>query len=229
VVVPHPASADERSFLRRLTDAEASSLERLSRRRSYSRGDILFRQGDAGDEVFILRTGRVKVCARRASREVILAVLDAGALLGELSAVDGDARSATVVALEDVEVDVTTHGEFNELLDEHPRVATELLRLVAGRLRDTSTRQLEFGTMDTLARLCASLAELAARYGEEGPGGIVISAPFHQGELASWSGMSREAVVKGFRQLRSLGWLSIDGRALTLRDPDAVRRRANMR
>lgn len=227
--MPGPAPTEERSFLRRLTDSEASSLERRSRRRSYSRGDILFRQGDAGGEVFILRTGRVKVCARRASREVILAVLDAGALLGELSAVDGDARSATVVALEDVEVDVTTHAEFSELLDEHPRVATELLRLVAGRLRDTSTRQLEFGTMDTLARLCASLTELAARYGEEGDEGTVISAPFHQGELASWSGMSREAVVKGFRQLRSLGWLSIDGRALVLRDPDAVRRRANMR
>lgn len=171
----------------------------------------------------------MKVCARRGSREVILAVLDAGALLGELSAVDGSARSATVVALEPVDVDVTSHAEFNQLLDEYPRVATELLRLVAGRLRDTSTRQLEFGTMDTLARLCASLTELASRYGLDSGEETEIVAPFHQGELASWSGMSREAVVKGFRQLRALGWLSIEGRTLTLHDPAAIRSRANSR
>jgi CRP-like cAMP-binding protein len=189
----------------------------------------LFRQGDAGDDVFILVSGRVKICARRAGREVILAVLDAGALLGELSAVDGGARSATVVALDDVEVDVTSCGEFNELLDEFPRVAAELLRLVSVRLRDTSLRQLEFGTMDTLGRLCASLTELAIRYGHESGDTTEISAPFHQGELAAWSGMSREAVVKGFRQLRALGWLTIEGRTLILHDPAAIGRRAKSR
>ncbi len=174
----------------------------------------------------MIRSGRVKVCARRSRREVILAVMDAGALLGELSAVDGRPRSATAIALEEVEVDVTSQAEFDALLEEHPRVATELLRLVARRLRETSTRQLEFGTMDTLARLCASLTELAVRYGETAGEGTEISAPFHQGEIASWSGMSREAVVKGFRQLRNLGWLSIDGRTLVLHDPEAIARRA---
>lgn len=159
--------------------------------------------------------------------EVILAVLDEGALLGELSAVDGAPRSATVVALEPVEVEVTTHEEFNELLEEHPRLATELLRLVAARLRDASVRQLEFGTMDTLARLCATLVELANRYGQEQADLTEVTAPFHQGELAAWSGMSREAVVKGFRQLRSLGWLTIEGRTLTLHDVAAIQRRAH--
>jgi CRP-like cAMP-binding protein len=158
---------------------------------------------------------------------VILAVLDAGALLGELSAVDGAPRSATVVALEAVEVDVAGFSEFRRLLDERPRISTELLRLIAERLRDASLRQLEFGTMDTLSRLCAALTQLAARYGQETGNGTEITAPLHQGELASWSGMSREAVVKGFHQLRSLGWLAVDGRSLTLRDPVAIRRRAS--
>jgi CRP-like cAMP-binding protein len=220
---------DEHVFLRRLTEEEASSLGSRSRRRTYARGAVLFRQGDAGEEILVLRAGRVKVCARRPSGEVILAVLDAGALLGELSAVDGAPRSATVVALEPVEVDVATCGEFARLLEEHPRIATELLRLVASRLRDASLRQLEFGTMDTLGRLCAALTELATRYGRQDGDGTEISAPLHQGELASWSGMSREAVVKGFRQLRSLGWLSVDGRTITLHDPAAIRRRANRR
>lgn len=186
----------------------------------------MFRQGDKGGEVLVLRAGRVKVCARRANREVILAVLDPGALLGELSAVDGGQRSATVVALEPVEVDVTTHEAFAIVLDEYPRIGTELLRLVAARLRDASFRQLEFGAMDTLARLCVGLTELAERYGQPDGEGTEITAPFHQGEIASWSGMSREALVKGFRQLRSLGWLAVDGKTITLLDPEAIRKRA---
>jgi CRP-like cAMP-binding protein len=227
--MPGQERQDGHKFLGRLSVEEASSLERMSRRRKFPRGSVLFRQNEPGEEILVLRSGRVKVCARRGNREVILAVLDAGALLGELSAVDGAPRSATAVALEPVEVDVTSYEDFARLLEEHPRLGTELLRLVAGRLRDTSVRQLEFGTMDTLGRLCAGLTELAARYGQENDDGTEVSAPFHQGEIASWSGMSREAVVKGFRQLRSLGWLTVDGRTITLLDPAAIRGRAKLR
>lgn len=218
---------EDHNFLRRLTEEENASFAKRSYRRAFDRGAVLFRQGDSGDEVYVLRSGRVKVSVRRGGREVILAVYDAGALLGELGAVDGNVRSATVTALEGVEVDAISHDEFMELLEQHPRVSTELLRLVAGRLRSTSLRQLEFGTMDALARLCASLSELATRYGTDRDGEIEVDAPFHQGELASWSGISREAVVKGFRQLRGLGWLSVDGRKLILHNPGAIRRRAN--
>lgn len=225
--MPGQERLEDQEFLRRLSAEEASSLESVSRRRTFSRGAVLFRQGDPGEEVFVLRSGRVKVCSRHGSREVILAVMDAGALLGELSAVDGAPRSATVVALEPIEVDVTSREDFARLLEDHPRLSTELLRLVAARLRDSSLRQLEFGAMDTLGRLCAGLTELATRYGQESDDGTEISGPFHQAEIASWSGMSREAVVKGFRQLRGLGWMSVDGRAITLHDPAAIRRRGS--
>ncbi len=224
-----PTPADDHDFLHRLDEEEAAALGRLTRRKKYARGSVLFREGDPGEEILILRSGRVKVCARRANREVILAVLDPGALLGELSAVDDAPRSATVVALEPVVVEMATYADFNQFLEERPRVARELLRLVAARLRDASLRQLEFGTLDTLGRLCSGLTELAARYGTAEGEGTEIVAPFHQGELASWSGMSREAVVKGFRQLRSLGWMSLDGQTITLHDPEAIRRRASKR
>jgi CRP/FNR family transcriptional regulator, cyclic AMP receptor protein len=226
-VMTETQPVEDHNFLGRLNDPERSSIAECSQSRSFERGAVLFRQGDSGSEVFIIRSGRVKVSVRRGGREVILAVYDAGALLGELGAVDGNVRSATVTALEPVDVDAVSHDDFMDLLERHPRVATELLRLVAARLRSTSLRQLEFGTMDALARLCASLSELAARYGTVRNGQVEIVAPFHQGELASWSGISREAVVKGFRQLRGLGWLAVDGRTLILRNPEAIRRRAN--
>jgi CRP-like cAMP-binding protein len=226
--VPSADSA-EGDFLRRLTDPEAKSLEARSRRKSFTKGAIIFREGDPGGEALVLRVGRVKVSARRRSREVILAVLDPGSLLGEVSAVDGGPRSATVVALEPVDVDVTSDADFREFLDEHPRVAGELLQLVVARLRDASLRQVEFGTVDTLGRLCVSLTQLAERYGRPLGDHVEVDAPINQQELAEWAGMSREAVVKGLRQLRSLGWLAVDARVLTLLDPQAIRRRAGQR
>jgi CRP-like cAMP-binding protein len=226
--VPSADSA-EGDFLRRLTDAEAKSLEARSRRKSFARGAIIFRDGDPGGEALVLRVGRVKVSARRHNREVILAVLDPGSLLGEVSSIDSGPRSATVVALEPVEVDATSADQFREFLDEHPRVAGELLQLVIARLRDASLRQVEFGTVDTLGRLCGSLTQLAERYGRPLGDHVEVDAPINQQELAEWAGMSREAVVKGLRQLRSLGWLTVDARVLTLLDPQAIRRRAGQR
>ncbi len=176
----------------------------------------------------VLRTGRAKVCARRAGHEVILSVLDPGSLLGELSAIDGSPRSATVIALEPVEIDVIDLEEFSEFLLGHPRVPTELLRLLSSRIRSLSTRQLEFGTAGTLTRACATIARLADRYGVEGDGRLTIDAPLSQQEMASWSGMSREALVKALHQLRSLGWMTVEDHTLVLLDLDAIRRRARL-
>ena len=226
--MPSADSADG-DFLRRLTDVEAKASQPAAGGSLFARGAIIFRDGDPGGEALVLRTGRVKVSARRQSREVILAVLDPGSLLGEVNAIDGGPRSATVVALEPVEVDAVSAADFRAFLEEHPRVSGELLQLVIARLRDASLRQVEFGTVDTLGRLCVSLTQLAERYGRPLGDHVEVDTPINQQELAEWAGMSREAVVKGLRQLKSLGWLTVDARVLTLLDPQAIRRRAGQR
>ena len=216
----------ESGFLGRLTPPEAADLARRSQKRRFARGDVIFTEGEAGDEVVLLTSGRVKVCGRRSGREVILSVLDAGAILGELSAVDGSPRSATVVALEPTEVDAIGIDDFREFLSANPRVSSELLRLVAERLRQASSRQLEFGATQTLTRLCASIVQMSDRYGHTVDGRVEVVMPLSQQELAGLSGMSREAIVKGLHQLRSLGWLSVDDRSFVVHDVAAIRRRA---
>ena len=99
-----------------MSSAEASNLARMAERRHFSRGDILFSEGDEGNEVVVLHSGRVKVCGKRAGREVIFSVLDPGSVLGELSAVDGSPRSATVIALEPTDVAVIGVEDFREYL-----------------------------------------------------------------------------------------------------------------
>jgi CRP/FNR family transcriptional regulator, cyclic AMP receptor protein len=101
------------------------------------------------------------------------------------------------------------------------------MRSVAGRLRDTSRRQVEFGTVDALGRVCGRLAEMMDRYGHPDGRRVNITTPLSQSEMGAWAGLSREAVVKSLAALRALGWISTTGRTITIIDPAAVRARAN--
>jgi CRP-like cAMP-binding protein len=196
--------------------------------RRYPRGSLLFAEGDPGHEVLIITDGAAKVVVTAPSgREVVLDVVEAGALLGETAAIDGGPRSATALALVPLEVLAIPQRRFRELVDSRPRLAGQLLQLFASRTRDAARRQLELGTNDALGRVCQRLVDLAERYSQSGADGrTVVDAPLTQGELAAWSGLSREAVVKGLRALRRLGWIEVDGRRIVVVDADALAERA---
>jgi CRP/FNR family cyclic AMP-dependent transcriptional regulator len=177
--------------------------------------------------VLIVRSGQVKVSAVGLDgREVVLDVLGAEEILGELSAIDGQRRSATATTLTPTSVTLIEIERFGTFLSERPAVAVELLRALTERLRGASRRQVEFGTVDGLGRVCGRLVDLMARYGRPGEVGIAINAPLSQQEIGSWSGLSREAVVKALHALRCLGWIETGGRTITVVDPAVVGARA---
>lgn len=220
------------AFLDRL-GPRAADLVALGARRRYTAGATLFVAGDVAHEVLVVVSGAVKIIVGSAEgEEVVLDVFEAGALLGELSAIDGKPRSATVVALGPVEVLAVAASAFNEFLDRHPAAMRILLTEVVDRLRVRVRHQLEFGTGDALGRICARLADLADRQHGDGKGapgregGLVVRSPVNQSELAAWTGLSREAVVKGLRVLRQLGWIDSRGRTIVIFDLDRIRGRA---
>ena len=176
--------------------------------------------------MIVLLQGSIKVVSTTsAGRELILDVLDEGALVGELSAIDGEPRSATGIALTPVGVLVLHTERFSAFLEEHGSVATALLRMMVARLRRSSQRQFEFGTGDALNRLCSCVLALLDRY-STADDRTRATLPLAQHEIASMTGLSREAVVKGLRALRELGWLDLRARELTVLDEAAIRARA---
>ena len=214
-------------FLERLGPDAAAEFEALGARRRFPAGTTLFMEGDRAHEAFLLLRGEVKVSVVSVDgREVVLDVFEPGRLLGELSVVDGRPRSATLVALSPVEVLSVAAGPFNEFLDRHPAALRHLLVEVADRLRTRVRHQMEFGAGDALGRVCARLAELADRQAVSQGGPAAIRSPVSQTDLAAWTGLSREAVVKALRALRQLGWIESHGRDITITDLEQVRRRA---
>jgi CRP-like cAMP-binding protein len=215
------------SFLGRLGADHRGGLLALGRARRHPAQSILFFEGDEAHEVLVIGSGALKVAHTVEGHEVVLDVLSRGDVLGELSAVDGGPRSATATAITPVDVTAIPSGAFMSYLGDHPDAGLALLQCIAGRLRDASRRQVEYGALDGLGRVCRRLVELIDRYGEAAdPVGVCIAGPLTQGDIAAWAGLSREAVVRALHGLRRLGWVATTSRSITVVDVAAVTARA---
>ena len=129
-------------FLHTLTPAESDALEETGEPRTYPAGTVIFEQGGTADCVLLVRSGHVRVAARGAGgEEVLLAERGPGELLGDLSGIDGQPRSASVTALEDVSGIVVPLRAFRHFLLDHPRAALSLLELLSRRLREAEARR----------------------------------------------------------------------------------------
>lgn len=215
------------TFLARLTGEERAILLGLGGVHSFAKDSLLMFQDERDERLLLLLTGRVKVTRTApGGQQLMLAIRDAGDLLGELAFIDGQPRAATVTTLEPVEAIILSGARFREHLERSPRVAVVLLEVVASRFREATVKRLQFAAADTLGRLASRLVELADRYGQDEDGKLVVAMPITRDDLASWTGASRAGVAQALQTLRELGWVSTDRRRLIMRDLDALRRRA---
>jgi CRP/FNR family transcriptional regulator, cyclic AMP receptor protein len=161
-------------------------------------GKILFRAGASGDGCYHVENGLLKVTMVSSSgAERILAFLGRGAIVGELSTIDGLPRSATVVAVRDATVSFLGRAEFEAFADQHPEVYKSLIRVLAQRLRETDTVVAAASFLSLKGRVARTMLELAEHFGQEvGPGRIVIRQKIRQNDLAAMAGIARESVTR---------------------------------
>ncbi|MFE6923765.1 Crp/Fnr family transcriptional regulator [Nocardia sp. NPDC057663] len=192
-------------------------------RRQWSAGSVLMREGEQSEHVVVIEAGRVKVASAAVSgKQALLAIRGPGDLLGEFSAIDGRARSATVTALSSVTATVLSGSAFRDLLIGDGKVAFTLLRIVVSRLREADVQRLEFGAYSVTERIARLLLDYARRYGERGDDGVIITLPLSQDELAHAAGASREAVSKALKRLRALDAVRTGRRRVELLRPDLL-------
>ncbi len=183
-------------------------------------------EGQAGAEVLVLVSGRVKVTYLTIEgREVILDFRGPGDLLGEMAVVDGQPRSNTVAAIEDVEALAISAADFKALVASSPTLSNQLLQNMIRRFRDSDRKVVEFGASQTVGRVAARLVEMVERFGTVTTTGHVIDLPITQDELAGWTGASLEAVAKALHSLRGLGLITTDRRRFTVLDLERLERR----
>lgn len=210
-----------------LTDDVREELRSLGSRRRLLARDTLFREGDDPYDVLLIESGEVMLVTTAANgTELVLDVVGVGEVIGEISAVDGASRSATAVALTEVSVTAVRSEVFMDFLVEKPSSMRELFSLTVRRLREANARQLEYASADALGRVCHRLEDIAVRSGALPDEPTTIELGLTQAEFAQWCGLSREAVVKAFRKLRTLGWVEQEGGSVTLKERVGLRERA---
>ena len=193
----------------------------------YGRGEIVFSEGEQGDTLYIVVSGKVKI-GRRATdgRENMLSVMGPSDMFGELSLFDPGPRTATATVVTEARLACLAHSSLRPWINDRPEIAEQLLRVLARRLRRTNDALADLIFTDVPGRVAKQLLALSERFGSHEPDGLRVHHDLTQEELAQLVGASRETVNKALADFASRGWVRVDSRALTILDADRLARRA---
>jgi CRP-like cAMP-binding protein len=210
-------------LFRDLAPAVLERIAALATQRAYRRGEIVFSHGDAGDALFAVVTGKIRISTGSAAgREIFLNIMEPGDTFGEIALLDGGPRTATATAIAAAELVSIRRGPLFELLEREPRTALELLRLCGERLRWTSGLLEDAALLDAPARLAKRLLSLDELHGEKRGDGRVVR--ISQEELGSFLGISRQSVNEQLQEWRAKGWVELGRGTVVVRDAAALRK-----
>ncbi len=204
-------------------DALASSLTYAD----FPRGTNVFVEGEQGDTLYIVLTGKVKVGRKAADgRENMLSVMGPSDMFGELSLFDPGPRTATATVVTDARLASLAHASLRPWITDRPEIAEQLLRVLARRLRRTNDALADLIFTDVPGRVAKALLGLSERFGTQEADGLRVHHDLTQEELAQLVGASRETVNKALADFASRGWMRVDSRAVTILDSERLARRA---
>jgi CRP-like cAMP-binding protein len=202
-----------------LEPAATAALERLAEIREYQPGALVVGQEEPGDALFVLVRGKVKVVLYGGSgREVILSIFKVpGDFFGEMSLLDDEPRSASVVAAERSSLLVLSRRDFQTYVASSPRTALRVLRELSRRLRRADEVIGNLALLDVYGRLAGKLREMAQAEGIETEEGFVVRERPTQAEIAAMIGTSRETVSRVLSELVRRGDIVMSGKRLLVR------------
>jgi CRP/FNR family transcriptional regulator, cyclic AMP receptor protein len=174
---------------------------------SFKKGNLIFKDGDPGDVVYILLEGRVRAFGSSISgKEITYGYIDAGEYFGELT-LDGGRRSASIEALEPCICVIVTNAQVQFFMQDHPKFATDMLHTVISRARQSTDNARNIALLDVYSRLKHTIEKIT-------PAVDVVVSITHQ-DLAADVGASREMVSKLLKDLEFGGYINFESRKLT--------------
>ena len=188
-----------------LKDAQLKEIAARCKKVLFGKGETIFHKTDMSTDLYIVDSGTLKaVLSDDDGDEIVLARFEAGAFFGELSLLDGQGRSATIVADTDSELSVLSQPVFLELVTRDPKIAIALMTTLVGRLRNADEKIESLAFQEVGERLIRALLDGSSRE-ERVPKGFLTGTKRTHKELASMIGSSREAVSKYMKHLAAAG------------------------
>jgi CRP/FNR family transcriptional regulator, cyclic AMP receptor protein len=212
-----------------LPDDLFEPLLRRARRVRVKANHMLFLAGDSGDGCYRIDEGLLKVTVVSASgTERILAILGAGAMVGELSIIDGGLRSNSVGAVRDSVLSFISRADFHRVAERNPDIYRHVATLLAGRLRDVNQVVAASSFLSLKGRVARALLSLAEAFGQDvGSERILIRQRVSQSDLAAMAGIARENVSRILNNWKRLavvsqlaGYYCLEKRAELMREAE---------
>jgi CRP/FNR family cyclic AMP-dependent transcriptional regulator len=224
-------SADVVELLARVpvfSTLEGEHLERiadLAVPRAFEPGQVVFREGDASDTCYVVRSGRVRATREHSGgRTITLATFGPGDIFGELALFEDERRSATIEAIEQTSVVAVLGPDMRRLMIEHPGISARLVVALGRRLRETNERLSRQSFQTVQSRVAVVLSELVAQERAEQSGdGADVTVTATQADLAQLAGSSRESASRFLAVLERAGVISQGRGRLVVHDPEALK------
>ena len=222
--MPTKSPLSKSALLARIPPRDLDALVRSAEKCSFWNGQLLFQRGDAGDAMYAIISGKVKVFLEtEIGDEVLVATRGVGDVLGEQSLLDGQQRSASAAASGPVQAICISREAFRTWLSEHPAASFALLEELSLRLREATDQVGEIALLPVETRVARKLWQTfvgAALEGEPAKGDVL---KVNQGEMAAGLSVTRESVNKHFAKLKAQKVIETGGGKVTLLRPDALR------
>jgi CRP/FNR family transcriptional regulator, cyclic AMP receptor protein len=200
-------------FFTQMNDQEVDVVRALAVEKSYPKNAVVLTEGEMGDSLYMVESGRVKVfIGDEDGREIILKILGPGHFFGEMSMIDQQPRSASVTTLDPSTFLILSHHAFEQCVERAPRIANMVLRVLAQRVREADRKIGTLALMDVYGRVASTLLELAVNR----DGKLMVGERLSQQDLANMVGASREMVNRILKDLSDRGFILVESKSITI-------------
>lgn len=204
---------------------DMEELARVTRMELAKKKETIFLPGESSQQVYLLKTGRVKISRiSEEGRELTLVLLEPGEIFGELEILEGSVRDTIAEAMEESQLCVIQKEQFLSLIRKRPELSFRLTKLIGLRLRRIESRVEDLVFRDVPSRLAHLLIQLSEEYGNPAQDGILLSIKITHQEMANLIGSIRETVSATLGEFKKEGLITFEGRKIIILRPELLKK-----
>ncbi|MBI5047464.1 MAG: Crp/Fnr family transcriptional regulator [Deltaproteobacteria bacterium] len=200
-----------------LNESDIKALSKMGDRRHWQKGSQIISEGDEGNAIYLILSGKVKVVLYgEEGKEIVLSVMNKGDVFGEMALFDREPRSANVEAIEDAECFIIHGNNLLKYIENHPAVALNFLSHLSRRLREADRKIGGLALLDVCGRIAHTLLGIANASDDiQEKGDVTIERLTHE-EIAAMIGSSREVVSRALKKMVEEGYVKVEKKRFIL-------------
>lgn len=214
----HTLCAKKVSIFSFLDQEELKKIVDMTGNKVYKKGELLCRQGEKSDTLFIINEGGVKISKlTKDGKEQIIHILTSGDFFGELSLFSAtETYNFDVYAISELKICTLTKQNMDEILMSNPGISLKLLQVITTRLTQTENLAQNLATNDAEIRIAYMLLEFSEKYGVNTDSGLQVKLPLNREEMASYVGVTRETISRKLTIFEELGIITHKGNKILI-------------